>query len=229
MICPLNDNETSKKFINNITNFKIFYHLMTIFPANKNKEQKCIGHEIEQIYSFENSSIIDLYLKYNKVACKDKNYIADIFWSEIIIIILAIISLLNTYFHVVWRYKYYLVYKKEETNKYNEKKKGDKLKEVFEKKDVIFNYLVTRKKPIDKNYKILDIWTIFALIGNAMQIIGAILTICDPYQFNSLTGFITSMGTVMALLIFIKYMDNLGSCSIIYETIKRGVPHRWII
>ena len=223
---PLNDNENAKKFINNITNFKILYHLMTIFPSNNNnnKEQKCIGHEIEQIYSFENSAIIDLYLKYNKVACSDKNYIADIFWSEIMIIILAIISLLHTYFHVVKRYKYYWIYKKEESKKYNEKKEGDKLKEVFEKEDVIFNYLVTRKKPADKKYKIVDIWTIVALIGNAMQIIGAILTICDPYQFNSLTGFITSMGTVMALLIFIKYMDNLGSCSIIYETIKRGVP-----
>ena len=57
-----------------------------------------------------------------------------------------------------------------------------------------------------------------------MNIIGTILTICDPYHFNSLTDFITSMGTVFALLIFIKYMDNLGSCSIIFETIKRGVP-----
>ena len=223
---PLNDNENAKKFINNITNFKILYHLKTIFPSNKNnsKEKKCIGHEIEQIYSFENSAIIDLYLKYNKVACSDQNYIADIFWSEIMIIILAIISLLHTYFHVVKRYKYYWIYKKEESKKYNKKKEGDKLKEVFEKEDVIFNYLATRKKPIDKKYKIVDIWTIVALIGNAMQIIGAILTICDPYQFNSLTGFITSTGTVMALLIFIKYMDNLGSCSIIYETIKRGVP-----
>ena len=221
---PLNDNENAKKFINNITNFKILYHLMTIFPEDKNKEQKCIGHEIQQIYSFENSAIIDLYLKYNKVACSNKNYIADIFWSEIVIIILAIISLLHTYFHVVKRYKYYLLYKKEETKKFKKKKEGDKLKEVFEKEDVIFNYLVTRKKPFDKKYKILDIWTIIALIGNAMQIIGAILTICDPYQFNSLTGFITSMGTVMALVVFIKYMDNLGSCSIIYETIERGVP-----
>ena len=83
--------------------------------------------------------------------------------------------------------------------------------------------MVTRKKPIDKKYKIVDVWTIISLLGNAMQIIGAILTICDPYQFNSLTGFITSTGTVMAFLVFIKYMENLGSCSIIYETLERGV------
>ena len=225
---PLNDNENAKIFINNITSFKIVYYLMTIFPnsnKNKDKEQKCIGHEIEQIYSFENSANIDLYLKYNKIACANNNYIADIFWSEIIIIILAIISLLYTYFHIVKRYKYYLLYIKEETKKFNRKKNdGDKLKEDFDKEDIIFNYLVTRKKPIDKNYTIVDIWTIVSILGNAMQIIGAILTICDPYQFNSLTGFITSMGTVMALLLFIKYMDNLGSCSIIFETIKRGVP-----
>lgn len=223
---PLNNNENAKNFINNITNFKIVYHLMTIFPSkeNNNKEQKCIGHEIEQIYSFENSAIIELFLNYKKKACSDKNYIADIFWSEIIIVILAIISLLNTYFHVLKRYKYYSIYKKEQSKKYNVRKEGSKLKEDFEKEDEIFNYLVASKKPIDKKYKILDIWTIVALIGNAMQIIGAILTIFDPYQFNSLTGFITSMGTVMALIIFIKYMDNLGSCSIIYETITRGVP-----
>ena len=225
---PLNNYENAKQFINNITGFKIIYRLMTIFPnTNKNKEQKCIGHEIEQIYSYENSAHINLYLKYNKIACPNTNtnYNADIIWSEIIIIILSIISLLYTYFHVVKRYKYYLLYKREEEKKYSEEKlKGNKLKEDFAKEDVIFYYLVTRKKPIDKKYKIVDIWTIVALLGNVMQIIGAILTICDPYQFNSLTGFITSMGTVMSLLIFIKYMDNLGSCSIIYETITRGIP-----
>ena len=225
---PLNDNENAKIFINNITSFKIVYYLMTIFPnsnQNKDKEQKCIGHEIEQIYSFENAANIDLYLKYNKISCFNNNYIADFFWPEIIIIILSIISLLYTYFHVSKRYKYYILYKKEESEKYNHKKYiGNKLKEDFDKEDIIFNYLVTRKKTIDKNYKILDIWTIISICGNAMQIIGAILTIFDPYQFNSLTGFITSMGTVLALLIFIKYMDNLGSCSIIFETIKRGVP-----
>ena len=225
---PLNDNENAKKFINNITSFKIVYRLMTIFPnsnKNENLEQKCIGHEIEQIYSFENSANIDLYLKYNKIACPNKNYIDDIFWSQIIIIILSIISLLYTYFHIVKRYKYYLLYKKEEAKKYkNENKEKDELKEVFDKEDVIFNYLIKRKKPSNKKYKIVDIWTIISLVGNAMQIIGAILTICDPYQFNSLTGFITSMGTVLALLIFIKYMENLGSCSIVYETIERGVP-----
>lgn len=225
---PLNDNDNAKIFVNNITSFKIVYYLMTIFPnsnKNKDKEQKCIGHEIEQIYSFENSANIDLYLKYNKIACINNNYISDIFWSEIIIIILSIISLLYTFFHVVRRYKYFLIYKKEESIKFSHKKNdGDKLKDAFDKEDELFNYLIVSKKPIDKNYKIVDIWTIFALLGNAMQIIGAILTICDPYQFNSLTGFITSMGTVMSLLIFIKYMNNLGSCSIIYETIKRGVP-----
>ena len=225
---PLNDNENAKNFINNITSFKILYHLMTIFPnsnKNKDKEQKCIGHEIEQIYSYENSAHIDLYLKYNKIPCPDKNYIADIFWSEIIIIILSIISLIYTYFHVVRRYKYYRFFKKQEEKKYaKEISNRNKLKDQFAKEDVIFNYLVTRKRPIDKKYKILDIWTIVALLGNAMQIIGAILTICDPYQFNSLTGFITSMGTVMSLLIFIKYMENLGSCSIVYETIQRGLP-----
>ena len=225
---PLNDNENAKLFINNITSFKIVYYLMTIFPnsnQNQDKEQKCIGHEIEQIYSFENAANIDLYLKYNKIPCSNNTYIAEFFWSEIIIIILSIISLIYTYFHVSKRYKYYLLYKKEESEKMNHKKIiGNKLREDFDKEDLIFNYLVTRKKSIDKNYKILDIWTIISICGNAMQIIGAILTIFDPYQFNSLTGFITSMGTVFALLIFIKYMDNLGSCSIIFETIKRGVP-----
>ena len=226
---PLNNDENVKKFVNNITSFKISYYLMTIFPnsnKNRDKEQKCIGHEIEQIYSYENSAHIDLYLKYNKIPCPDTNYFADTFWSEIIIIILSIISLLYTYFHVVRRYKYYFFYKKEAEEKYakEQRKNSNKLKDQFAKEDVIFNYLVTRKKPIDKKYTIVDIWTIVALLGNANQIIGAILMICDPYQFNSLTGFITSLGTVMSLLVFIKYMENLGSCSIVYETIRRGLP-----
>ena len=226
---PLNEDENAKKFVNNITSFKISYYLMTIFPnsnKNRDKEPKCIGHEIKQIYSYENSAHIDLYLKYNKIPCPDTNYFADTFWSEIIIIILSIISLLYTYFHVVRRYKYYFFYKKEAEEKYakEQRKNSNKLKDQFAKEDVIFNYLVTRKKPIDKKYTIVDIWTIVALLGNANQIIGAILTICDPYQFNSLTGFITSLGTVMSLLVFIKYMENLGSCSIVYETIQRGLP-----
>ena len=107
---PLNDKENAKIFINNITSFKIVYYLMTIFPntnQNKDKEQKCIGHEIEQIYSFENGVNIDLYLQYNKIACFNSTYIAEFFWSEIIIIILSIISLLYTFFHVSKRYKYY--------------------------------------------------------------------------------------------------------------------------
>ena len=223
---PLNDYENAKNFINNITSFKILYRLMTIFPNhNKKKEQKCIGHEIEQIYSYENSAHLNLYLKYNKIQCPDSHYIADIFWVEIIIVALSVISLIYTFFYVVKRYKYYYLYKREEEKKYSkEQLKRNKLKEDFEKEDVFFNYLVKRKKQIDKKFEIVDIWTILALLGNIIQIIGAILTICDPYQFNSLIGFITSMSTVMSLLIFIKYMDNLGSCSIIYETIKRGIP-----
>ena len=225
--CPLNDSQNAKQFINNITSFKIQYYLMSIFPNenNENKDGKCIGYEIEQIYSFANWANIDLYLKYNKMACEDIYYISELFWSEIIIIFLSIVSLLCTYFHVVKRYKYYLLYKKEDLKRFKKQnEEGNELKETFAKEDVIFNYLVERKKPSDKKYSILDIWTIISLIGNAMQIIGAILTICDPYQFNSLTGFITSVGTVLAFIIFIKYMDNLGSCSIVYKTIKRGLP-----
>ena len=223
---PLNDYDNAKHFINNITSFKISYRLMTILPnRNKKKGQKCIGHQIEQIYSYENSAHINLYLQYQKIACIGQNYIADIFWSEIMIVILSIISLINTFFHVVNRYKYYWLYKKEEEKKYNEEIiEGNKLKEDFAKEDVFFNYLVTRKKPNDKNQSIVDIWTILALLANVIQIIGAILTICDPYHFNSLTGFITSMSTIMSLLIFIRYMGNLGSYSIIYETLNRGIP-----
>ena len=62
----------------------------------------------------------------------NNNYISDIFWSEIIIIILSIISLLYTFFHVVRRYKYFLIYKKEESIKFSHKKNdGDK-------KDIIY-------------------------------------------------------------------------------------------
>ena len=102
---PLNDYENAKNFINNITSFKILYRLMTIFPNhNKKKEQKCIGHEIEQIYSYENSAHLNLYLKYNKIQCPDSHYIADIFWVEIIIVALSVISLIYTFFYVVKRY-----------------------------------------------------------------------------------------------------------------------------
>ena len=219
------DNTDGKKFMNNITSFSIVYNLQAIFPKqNKFNELKCIGHQVEQIYSMDNYAIIDLYLNYDKIQCKGYTYIGEKFWTEVIIIIFAIISLVYIYFHVIKRYKYYHLYKLSETKKYErENTLNNKHKDNFDKEDMLFNYLVTRKKSLKKNYKIIDFWTLIVLLGNAFQIIGATLTICDPYHFNNSTGFINSLGAVMSLLIFIKYMDNLGSCSIIYDTLKRGL------
>ena len=225
---PLNDEINAKIFINNITSFKILYNLKTIIPNKKVKdEDKYICYKIEQVYSFESLANIDLYLNYNKNKCPNTNtgFEVNSVLVEIIIIILCIICLVLNIIHIIKRYKYYWIHKKKEEKKYmEERKKTNLLKDKFAKEDVFFNYLIKRKKPIDKRFEILDGWTALSLLGNAIQIIGSNLTIWDPYLFNPLTGFITSTGICLSLLIFIKYLENLGSVSIIYETIKRGLP-----
>ena len=216
------DDEISKIFINNITSFKILYYLMSIIPqSNGNDENIYICHQIEQVYSYESLAIFDLYLNYKKMQCPNKEINSENIWIDILIIILCIICLLLNIVHIIRGYKEYWNYKKKEENKCNLIiKKANKLKNKFAREDLFFNYL-TKKKI---KYKIIDIWITLSLIGNVLQIIGAILTMCDPHQFNPLTGFITSMAIVFSLLLFIKYLENLGSYSIIYETIERGLP-----
>lgn len=223
---PLNDAENAKIFINNITSFKIVYYLMSILPPlNKGTKERYICYHIEQVYSFESLANIDLYLNYKKIKCPNKDFVSNEFWIEIFIIILCIICWIFNIIHIIKRYKIYSVYKiEEEKNNLEDIKMTDKLKDKFAKEDIFFNYLIKKKKNIGKRLEILDIWTALSLISSAIQIIGAILTLFDPHQFNPLTGFITSMGICLSLLIFIKYLENLGSCSIIYETIRRGLP-----
>ena len=225
---PLNDEVNAKIFINNITSFKILYYLKTTFPSNKignTTNTRC--HEIEQVYSFESLANIDLYLNYKKYKCPNENFDVEVnnILIEIIIIILCIMCLVLNIIHIIRRYKRYWLYKKEEEKKNSEmKNRTNKLKGKFAKEDIFFNYLIKRKKSVYKKFEILDGWTALSLLGDSIQIIGSILTICDPYQFNPLTGFITSMGICLSLLLFIKFLENLGSVSIIYETIKRGLP-----
>ena len=223
---PLNDAENAKIFINNITSFKIVYYLMSILPPlNKGTQERYICYQIKQVYSFESLANIDLYLNYKKIKCPNKDFVSNEFWIEIFIIILCIVCWIFNIIHIIKRYKIYSVYKiEEEKNNLEDIKMTDKLKDKFAKEDIFFNYLITKKKNLGKRLEILDIWTALSLISSAIQIIGAILTLFDPHQFNPLTGFITSMGICLSLLIFIKYLENLGSCSIIYETIRRGLP-----
>ena len=223
---PLNDAENAKIFINNITSFKILYYLMSILPPlNKGNQERYICYQIKQVYSFESLANIDLYLNYKKIKCPNKDFVSNEFWIEIFIIILCIVCWIFNIIHIIKRYKIYSVYKiEEEKNNLEDIKMTDKLKDKFAKEDIFFNYLIKKKKNIGKRLEILDIWTALSLISSAIQIIGAILTLFDPHQFNPLTGFITSMGICLSLLIFIKYLENLGSCSIIYETIRRGLP-----
>jgi hypothetical protein len=223
---PLNDAENAKIFINNVTSFKIVYYLMSILPPlNKGTQERYICYQIKQVYSFESLANIDLYLNYKKIKCPNKDFVSNEFWIEIFIIILCIVCWIFNIIHIIKRYKIYSVYKiEEEKNNLEDIKMTDKLKDKFAKEDIFFNYLIKKKKNIGKRLEILDIWTALSLISSAIQIIGAILTLFDPHQFNPLTGFITSMGICLSLLIFIKYLENLGSCSIIYETIRRGLP-----
>ena len=223
---PLQDDDNAKIFINNITNFKIVYYLMAIFPRSSEvDEEKYICHKIEQVYSFESLANIDLYLNYKKMKCPNKDFIATNIWLEILIIILCIICLGFNIHHIIKRYRIYYINKKNEEKKYAEEKKNTNLlKDKFAREDVFFNYLSKKSKTANQKFEIFDIWTILSLIGSAINIVGAILTICDPHQINPLTSIITSSGISLSFLVFIKYFENLGLCSIIYDTIKRGLP-----
>ena len=223
---PLSNETEAKIFINNITSFKIIYFLKASFPSQKNENEtntRC--YEVEQVYSFENLAIIDLYLNFKKEKCEEETIVIELndILLEIVIILLCIACIVINILHIIKRYKRYLKYKREKEKKYiEEKKMSNKLKGKFAKEDVFFNFLIERKKP-NKKFKVLDIWISLALLGDAIQIIGCILSISDPDLYNPLTGFITSVGICLSLLLFIKYLENLGSVSIIYETLDRGL------
>ena len=223
---PLSNETEAKIFINNITSFKIIYFLKASFPSQKNENEtntRC--YEVEQVYSFENLAIIDLYLNFKKEKCEEETIVIELndILLEIVIILLCIACIVINILHIIKRYKRYLKYKREKAKKYiEEKKMSNKLKGKFAKEDVFFNFLIERKKP-NKKFKVLDIWISLALLGDAIQIIGCILSISDPDLYNPLTGFITSVGICLSLLLFIKYLENLGSVSIIYETLDRGL------
>ena len=223
---PLSNETEAKIFINNITSFKIIYYLKASFPSQKNENEtntRC--YEVEQVYSFENLAIIDLYLNFKKEKCEEETIVIELnnILLEIVIILLCIACIVINILHIIKRYKRYLKYKREKEKKYiEEKKMSNKLKGKFAKEDVFFNFLIERKKP-NKKFKVLDIWISLALLGDAIQIIGCILSISDPDLYNPLTGFITSVGICLSLLLFIKYLENLGSVSIIYETLDRGL------
>ena len=223
---PLNETSNAKTFINNITSFKIVYYLMATIPMEGRQRKKYICHKIEQIYNFESLANIDLYLNFNKMKCPNDDFIVNNIWIEVVIILLCIICLGFNIHHIIKRYRYYYTQRKEEEKQLAEekKKKTNLLKDKFAKDDVFFNYLAKKNKTTNQKYEIIDIWIGLSIIASAINIVGAILTIFDPLQFNSLTRFITSSGLCLAILLFIKYFENLGVCSIIYDSIKRGLP-----
>ena len=166
-----------------------------------------------------------MYLNFKKEKCEEETIVIELndILLEIVIILLCIACIVINILHIIKRYKRYLKYKREKEKKFiEEKKMSNKLKGKFAKEDVFFNFLIERKKP-NKKFKVLDIWISLALLGDAIQIIGCILSISDPDLYNPLTGFITSVGICLSLLLFIKYLENLGSVSIIYETLDRGL------
>ena len=217
---PLRDAEIAKSFINNITSFKIVYYLMAVFPIEGKQQEKYICHKIESLAN------IDLYLNYNKMKCPNNEFIITNIWLEILIIISSFFCLGFNIYHIVKRYRYYYINKKEEEKKLSEENKhtSNLLKDKFAKEDVFFNYLINKNKSINKKFEIFDPWTAVSVISSAINIVGSLLTICDPLLFNPLTSFITSSGLCLSILLFIKYFENLGVCSIIYDSIKRGLP-----
>ena len=222
---PISDTKNAKAFINNISSFKVVYYLKTIIPPTKERsKEKYICHEIEQIYSFESLANIDLYLDYKKMKCPYQDLFIDNVWLEVLVILLSIFTLIIDFEKIIHNYKLYVSLRKEEKKKdKEEKKKIDKLKDKFAKEDAFFNSLINKNKSKKEIVEIIDVWTGISLIAIAFQILGSILTLCDPYQFNPLTGFITSMGISFSLLIFLRYFENLGICSILYATMKRGL------
>ena len=223
---PITDDDDGKNFINNINHFTIQYYTMSIFPPNvKRKKEKYICHEIDQIYSFENLAIINLYLDFKIIKCPHKNNIKENFdvWIEIFVIFFCVLSLSINLKGIMKRYKSFSDAEKEEDKRdREERKKINILNDQFIKNDLDFNYLIKRKKLKGKKFRALDRWTVLSLIANTIQIIGSILTLCDPYQINPFTTFFSSMGLSLSILSFVKYFENLGLCSILYSTAKRG-------
>ena len=224
---PITDDDNGKIFINNINHFTIHYYIMTIFPPNvKRKKEKYICHEIDQVYSFENLANIDLYLTFQIIKCPHRNNIKEDIdvWIEIFVIFFCVLSVSINLKGIMKRYKHFSDAQKEEDKKdMEERRKSNILNDQFIKNDLDFNYLIKRKKQKGKKFRALDRWTVLSLIANTIQIIGSILTLCDPYQINPFTTFFSSMGLSLSILSFVKYFENLGLCSILYATMKRGI------
>lgn len=215
------NNIERKKKLNGIKSFFIEYKVNTFEPYNFGDYYECFAWDIKQIFDFERRYHFSISLDMSFSSCEDLSkdgysLIKGNYWIPAIILIFSLINILLTIRSLIIGYKYYLNFQykySKEHMKIERENKPPKIKSKWE---------MLREK--DKN-NIISRFNYIQLIGNLMQLIGAILSLYEGKEVISTTKYVVGLGAALCYVNLMKYLKFYPNFQTILNTLSKSIPY----
>lgn len=189
-----------KKYLNNVRKLKINYIIYSFVTLYYEECLECFGWSVNQIYDYDQGSHILVKLEIERFSCDDKTELSQfsVMIMNFIWIHWIVIVLALTSFCLTWK-SIYNIYKAS-------------VSLIMKKNDTYRSYSINK-------------WNCISLVGNILQIIGAILGSIDLENMNASTDILIGFGCMISYFSIGKYLNYDIEYSTIYATLQRSLPN----
>jgi hypothetical protein len=256
------NNNDIREFLNEVVEFRLNYTLKTYVPFYYNNNYDCNLWSIIQHYNFASRAHFVVKLNIERLSCQDFTgdhsylnlFINKLLWIDILVLILAIVSLIMT-----WRYiqgiatlfmrvksKHKQRKKKEDEDAlftgsedsiyYNplidEDLRKQKLEEIIKVKEAEKKY--SRMGPGERDHDDpssqkrdvnFNMWSLICLVGNIIQIFASAISVFDTKNILAYSEILVGFGCFFAYINIGRYIEYAENYSTIYITIKNAMPN----
>lgn len=195
---PFDSDTEAQAFVSHVKSFTINYTIYNYIPVGFADHIECYCWTIDQFYDFQLRGHFEVSLKIKRNTCGGmEGDLLENFFAKSIWLHLSIFTLAVISL-LLTLHHYYERYKK--------------------------YYIAKKEKKPNVKFE-FDLWSAVALSGNIIQIFGSGLIIFDNDNINLTTEITTALGCAFAYINISKYMENLKNYSMIFLTIKKGLPN----
>ena len=216
-----NSNSEIKKTLNKIKSFIIEYNVNTYDPYNFGDYYECSSWDIKQIFDFEKRFHFAISLDISFSTCEDiskngNSFIKGNYWIPAIMVIFSLINIILTLRSLIIGYKYYLNFQyklSKDKMKIERENKPPKIKSKWE---------MLRKK--EKN-NLTSRFNYLQLIGNIMQLFGALLSLYEGREVIVITKYVVGIGAALSYTTLLKYLKFYPNFQTIINTFSKSIPY----
>ena len=216
-----NSNSEIKKTLNKIKSFIIEYNVNTYDPYNFGDYYECSSWDIKQIFDFEKRFHFAISLDISFSTCEDismngNSFIKGNYWIPAILGIFSLINIILTLRSLIIGYKYYLNFQyklSKDKMKIERENKPPKIKSKWE---------MLRKK--EKN-NLTSRFNYLQLIGNIMQLFGALLSLYEGREVIVITKYVVGIGAALSYTTLLKYLKFYPNFQTIINTFSKSIPY----